>query len=99
MTPELLTYENFKAWLQAKKANEHVGFARMCSRCPIATYLIQTTGAPVFVTGLSYDIEHDGNFGPLPEWAISFIRRVDEKHKNVDITAEYALALLSEIKP
>lgn len=91
-----LTRAGFEAWLKAKEPDDIVGNARVCSGCPLAAYLGETTHKRIAVLSKSYSTwSHYIDTQLLPHWAIDFIGLVDAGAQHV--TAKTALSLLSKV--
>lgn len=96
MEQAVLDREEFRQWLL--RAGEQV-VGRTCSgrACPLASWLHEVVGGPVFVGGLGV------NFGSwsflAPEWAQQFATAIDESavEKGKPVTGLEAVALLDSL--
>lgn len=95
--PANLEFEQFRAWLQAFSPNAVVGYGTAPCDCPIARYLSRQPGnGPISVsTDEFWDVAHDTEAIPLPEWAKNFVFWADRTRGA--ITAKAALELLAAL--
>jgi hypothetical protein len=91
---ELLTIEDFTSWLQSRQPDELVGVPRDCNRCPLATFLHETTGKEGVYVSLVEVYAWDTASIPTPEWAQALIHTVDTTDESVN--AQYILDWLTD---
>lgn len=86
---ELLTKENFIAWLKSKEPEEIVGEESRCLSCPIANFFRQVYGVEVKIghmfSGSDIQVIGDTEWVALPEWASDFITYVDESEVSIAV--------------
>lgn len=96
MSKRILTKKKFIEWLEDKHPRTKVGAPGDCLLCPIAKFVVQTTGIPYVITGYGYASPPEDlntRYVPLPKWALDFIDEVDECTTTY-ITAKKCLELL-----
>jgi hypothetical protein len=93
----------FDGWLRRHESGATVGYAADPARCPLATWVAQSTGARITVwpdcpvVGGHYwaGLEQLA----LPDWADTFSTRIDERHAAGEaVTAKGALAAMRGLR-
>lgn len=99
MKPDSDWFE-FKGWLKNKEDGAVVGISEEPYSCPIARFLNEEYGGRHIVSGFDYKTvgvnSVDYNWRSLPDWAVGFVRLVDNG-KYPTITKEMALELLDKV--
>jgi len=91
-----LTKAKFAEWLKSKHPRTRVGNPSQCDSCPIAKFILQTTGKQCEVdTDIIYN-RSDLRSLDTPRWVENFINRVD-KSKSCSISSSRCLSYLREV--
>lgn len=95
MSNRILTKNKFETWLRNRQPRTKIGMPAECDVCPIAKFLVHTTGIKYLVNSYgtcSSPMEPKKDLA-LPLWAVKFIDKVDECTTKY-ITAKKCLELL-----
>lgn len=89
-----LTLKKFKTWLESKNSRTKVGRPNICTTCPIAKFLVQTTGNKYEVGEGAYCFTNN-RWSDLPKWALNFIEKIDSQ-RTKSVSAAKCLSILKE---
>ena len=94
---KVLTFNNFKKWLESKAGKTKVGYSGYSERCPLSKFLTQSTGTRYVVGFKQYwkDSLDTVQATDLPRWASKFVFKVDEEFTG-SVSAKRALRILQE---
>jgi hypothetical protein len=90
-----LTKAKFKAWLGSKHPRTKIGKPGMCTTCPIAKFLTQTTKEKGRWGVTDDTCVSGGVVITTPNWAAKFIYRVDDLPDYSYVTAKKCLEILA----